>query len=358
MTLKTGAEASGRSTVRGETGSDRWKRRILSVPSVILALGLMLVASPIWLPLAFFYDLSNRFGSAALRSGVFLTIYLTCEVIGLVASGVFWMLEAAARPGPAARAASFERHFALQRWWAGTLLHAAIRVYRLKLRVDGEEVLVSPMILMLRHASIGDSLLASEFIGGPHGIHLRYIMKRELLIDPCLDIVGHRLPNYFVDRESDDPAEQIDDIRNLLSDLGDREGVLVYPEGTRFTEATRQRLIAQSAQGGRTRVAAQAQALRHTLPPRLGGPLALLDANPGLDVVFCAHVGFDAARSPLDLIGGRLLDQQVAVSFWRVPFDRIPHSFEARSAWLFEQWQAIDEWIDVERSRRASPPAD
>jgi hypothetical protein len=57
---------------------------------------------------------------------------------------------------------------------------------------------------MLRHASIGDTLLASALVGRPHGIFwLRYVLKRELLWDPCLDVVGNRLPHVFVDRASD-----------------------------------------------------------------------------------------------------------------------------------------------------------
>ena len=33
--------------------------------------------------------------------------------------------------------------------------------------------------------------------------------------------------------------------------------------------------------------------MRNLLPPRLTGPLALLERAPDLDVVFCGHVGFD-----------------------------------------------------------------
>ena len=57
-----------------------------------------------------------------------------------------------------------------------------------------------PVIVMIRHASILDNLLPSVFVAWPHKVRLRYLLKRELLSDPGLDIGGKRLPNYFVRR--------------------------------------------------------------------------------------------------------------------------------------------------------------
>jgi 1-acyl-sn-glycerol-3-phosphate acyltransferase len=231
------------------------------------------------------------------------------------------------------------------------LLRVAVRLFRLKIRAAGCEFLDTPMILMIRHASIVDALLANEFIGVPHGIHLRYVMKRELLVDPCLDIVGHRVPNYFVDRDSDDPSGRLAGMVKLLSDLRENEGVLIYPEGTRFTEQKRERVIERFSEQGKLEMAARARALRHTLPPKLGGSLALLEANTGLDVVFCAHTGFETAGRPSDLLDGSMLDREIVVQFWRVPLGEIPIDPSARSAWLYDHWQKIDDWIESNRAR-------
>jgi 1-acyl-sn-glycerol-3-phosphate acyltransferase len=211
-----------------------------------------------------------------------------------------------------------------------------------------------PFLLFLRHASIGDTVLPAVYIGDRHGIMLRYVMKRELLWDPCLDIVGNRLPNYFVQRGSGDSAREIAAMQRLLEELGPRDGVLIYPEGTRFSREKRDRLVARLRGAAPARLLAVAEQLRHTLPPRLGGPLGLLARNPGLDAVFCAHTGFEGAATFGDLVAGSLIGREVRVTFWRVPFAQIPKEHSGRAEWLFDHWRRIDEWIEAV----AGSPAD
>ncbi len=103
------------------------------------------------------------------------------------------------------------------------------------------------------------------------------------------------------------------------------------------------------------RLLALAEQLRHTLPPRLGGPLGLLQRNPGLDVVFCAHTGFEGAATFRDLLGGALVRREVQVAFWRVPFAQIPLERDARAQWLYQHWRRIDDWIDDVTSPAAAP---
>ena len=50
------------------------------------------------------------------------------------------------------------------------------------------------------------------FYAIPHQVRLRYVLKRELLLDPCLDIVGNRLPNCFVARSGADAQADIDKV--------------------------------------------------------------------------------------------------------------------------------------------------
>ncbi len=340
-----------RAAVRDETRSEIWKRRALTVPIVGLAFFLAVLLAPIWIPVLFVVDLANGFRTTVLRSFLFLTVYLGCEVVGVTVSGWLWIRGALGGPASRGGDLDFERHFSLQRWWAGTLLHWVLRIFRVSIRVEGEEVLDRPMILMLRHTSIADTLLANEFISAPHRIHLRHILKRELLVDPCLDIVGHRLPNYFVDRESDDPAEELAGVKTLLSGLRENEGALIYPEGTRFTPEKRSRIIERLSAQGKDELADRARSLHHLLPPRLGGSLALLEENPGLDAVFCAHTGFESVGRPADVLGGSLLDGEVKVRFWRIPYGEIPVESTARSRWLFEQWLKMDAWVGSNGSR-------
>jgi 1-acyl-sn-glycerol-3-phosphate acyltransferase len=293
-------------------------------------------------------------------------LYLTCEVIGIAAAFLLWLGSGTwaglgRATSPSARLtglsdAYLRANFRLQRWWARTLFRGAERIFGLRTTVAGDEhVRRGPFLLFLRHASIGDTVLPAVFIADRHDLMLRYVMKRELLWDPCLDIVGNRLPNYFVQRGSGDSAREIAAVQRLLDELGPRDGILIYPEGTRFSPAKRERSLARLRGALPPRLLAVAEQLRHTLPPRLGGPLGLLERNPGLDAVFCAHTGFEGAATWRDLIGGALVHRQVRVAFWRVPFAQIPRDADARAEWLYEHWRRIDDWIDAGASAAATP---
>ena len=89
-------------------------------------------------------------------------------------------------------------------------------------------------------------------------------------------------------------------------DLDPQEGILIYPEGTRHTAgklARAQEIIRER----QPEVAPLADRLHHVLPPRLGGPLALLEAARGTDVVFCGHVGLDGFEYISDIWAGGLV---------------------------------------------------
>mgnify|MGYP001428055236 CR=1 FL=1 len=62
------------------------------------------------------------------------------------------------------------------------------------------------VIIASKHQSFLDIILI--FGAVPAG---KFIMKRELLWDPCIDVYGQRLPNVFVRRDSADPVAQIGD---------------------------------------------------------------------------------------------------------------------------------------------------
>ena len=51
------------------------------------------------------------------------------------------------------------------------------------------------------------------------------------------------MPNYFLDRRSTDAAAEVEQVRALGRELGEGDGVLIYPEGTRFTPEKRERAI-------------------------------------------------------------------------------------------------------------------
>jgi 1-acyl-sn-glycerol-3-phosphate acyltransferase len=147
-------------------------------------------------------------------------------------------------------------------------------------------------------------------------------------------------------------------VRRLADQLAPDEGVFIYPEGTRFTPERRRRVLDRIRRQGGADLVARAERLRHVLPPRLGGTLALLDAETGADVVVCVHFGFDGIRSFKDLLGGGLIDRTIEVEFWRVPAALVPKGRDDQIDWLFEQWSRVDEWVGRRSGAASEPPRD
>jgi 1-acyl-sn-glycerol-3-phosphate acyltransferase len=172
------------------------------------------------------------------------------------------------------------------------------------------------------------------------------VLKRELLFDPGIDLVCSRLPCAFVRRGALDPAQEIEEVCKLAEDMGPNECLTIFPEGTRFSPEKRERLILRLREKGQEEALARATALRRTLPLRPGGPLALLQRNPHLDLVICTHVGFEGAAGWAEVGRGELAHKALKIRFWRFPAADIPRDPVAAEAWISEQWLAADRWIE------------
>jgi 1-acyl-sn-glycerol-3-phosphate acyltransferase len=240
--------------------------------------------------------------------------------------------------------------------WARSHLGGVRLLFGLRFEVEGlERAGPGPVLVFMRHASIIDNTLPDALVGHAHGLGLRFVLKQELKMIPTIDIGGRWVPTIFVRRASDDPAGEVARLRRLAHDLGEGEGVLIYPEGTRHSEA--KLAAAQAAIAERQpEIAPLAAGLRNVLPPRLGGPLALLDEAPGADVVFCGHVGFDGFVHVSDIWSGGLVGTTVHVRFWRFPAAEVPATEQERTAWLYRRWQELDDWIGVSPESRGGGP--
>ncbi|MBT8215808.1 MAG: hypothetical protein HKN74_14125 [Acidimicrobiia bacterium] len=320
------------------------QRRARSISVVTIGAVVTTAFLPLLLVLATGFDIARfmtghrRFVGARLL--VIGWLYLVTELIGLLALGLTWVLTGfGLLRGPLTASA-----FAIQRWWTGTLLRVIATVFQLKLEVEGDEDLApGPIVVLMRHASIIDNLLPGALISRPTGIRLRYVLKKELLSDPALDVAGNRLPNYFVDRAAGGTTE-VDAVGALGSGLGPDEGVLIYPEGTRFTPERRERALERLADRN-PELLERGRRLQHVLPPRPGGPLALLDVTPPLDVIIAAHRGLDGFSHIRDIMEGGLVGSTVRVRFERHPHSTIPADRDARVQWLYDRWDDIDSWI-------------
>jgi 1-acyl-sn-glycerol-3-phosphate acyltransferase len=170
------------------------------------------------------------------------------------------------------------------------------------------------------------------------------VLKRELLADPCLDVVGNRLPNHFLDREATDSAVELQALRQLAAGLANDQIAVIFPEGTRANAKKRARAIEKIGERDPER-AARLAGLRHLLPPRPAGSQALIEGCPSADLVIAWHTGFDG----LDTFGGilhHLAEQPRPVRFHaiRIPRDTVPEG-PAFTEWLDGVWLRADEAV-------------
>lgn len=307
------------------------RRRLISIPTVVVGwLLLTALLVPSLLVAALFDLVRGHHRLPLVRLIAFGWWYLGAETVGLLTLGLSWLLTLG-RP-----MARVDQAYAIQDVWAGALFGALERLFGVRFDVDegGAELSAGPYVVMMRHASIVDTLLPAFMLARPHGIRVRYVLKAELLADPCLDVAGNRLPNVFVRRgrgRSDVPK-----VSALADDLPASDAVLIYPEGTRFTAAKRAALVER---GGR--LGERARDLSAVLPPRPGGPAVLL--KKGHDVVFLAHRGLEGLAGVKDLLDGALIGAKVRVATWRVAASEI--DLDDVDAWLFGQWRRVDDWV-------------
>lgn len=325
------------------TGAERRRkiaRRLLTVPAVIGSASALALTLPLWLPVLAVVDLFRRKRFASVRTGLLLLLFLGYEALGVLGATWIWVRHAL---GGSSRQTFLEDNFRLQCWWIRAHAANVKRIFGLSIEVEGEPGFGrGPVLVLMRHASIADTMLGVLLFSEPYGVRLRYVLKQELLLGPCLDIVGHRMPNVFVSRDGENTTAEVGAVAGLTDELGPRDGVIIYPEGTRFTPAKRRRILERLQERGDEIALARAEKLENLLPPRPGGTLALLETAPEVDVVLVAHVGFEGVARLADLWSGRIIDARVRVHARRVPAGKIPAD---RASWLLDQWEALDAWV-------------
>lgn len=325
----------------------KWSRRALTIPGLVLLCALDLAALPVLLAAAAVVDVVKRRRFAGVRFHLAVAFALGIHGVGLLLLLGAWIagvLEGRARE----RALDVEA----EAWWATTIWRSAVRLYGMRVEVEGDDDIArggGPVVLMSRHASLLDTLLPVVFVGDRCGLALRYVAKRELLWDPFFDLAGHRLATAFVRRRGRDHALDVGLVESLAKDLGPRDGVVIFPEGTRFTAAKRTQALAALV-GHDDAAYAHALRLTNLLPPHPRGPLTLLDHARGADVIFSAHTGLEGANHLRDLVAGSLVGAKVRVRYWRVPAADVPADAALRVAWLRSWWEHLDRWVDANRA--------
>ena len=324
--------------------SSPWIRRPLTVGGVLVAAIVLLIASPIWLIIASGVDLiARRFRLPTTRLLAFALLWTWLEIAGVAASLCLWII---------GRAHDQRANYALQRWWAARLIGSLRLTCGFVIDVRGAtELGDGPLVVLGRHASLGDALVSAWALGSHAGRTPRYVLKKELALDPCLDIVGRRLPNYFVDRSNAAVQRELEGIATLATDLGASDVAVIFPEGTRANE--RKRINSLERMRGRDPERAERLgALEHLLPPKPSGAQALIDAASGAQVALMWHIGFDG----LDTFGRIRRRLASGAPHAEVVFElhersTVP-SGEAFIGWLDDRWLELDRRVAEALSRR------
>jgi 1-acyl-sn-glycerol-3-phosphate acyltransferase len=334
----------------GDDGSwgDRIARRVRGVAIEIVVFVLLTVTFPVLLVGGAAADLvlwlRRRKPWMAVRLLAMGWWFLAGELYGLAGLLAIWVASAG-RDSPRRRG----RVYGLKRRWLGSHLAGIRRLFALRFELDGLELAgPGPVVVMIRHASIIDNALPDVIVGGAHGLGFRFVIKRELQMLPTIDIGGRWVPTLFVRRASGDTAAELDRMRALTIGLSDRDGLLIYPEGTRWTAAKLARAKDVIA-ARQPELAPLAERLRYVLPPRLGGVLTLLDAARGCDVVVFGHYGLDGFEYISDIWSGGLVGGVVRLKFWRFQASEVPVDRDELIEWLYARWQQLDDWIGEQR---------
>jgi 1-acyl-sn-glycerol-3-phosphate acyltransferase len=328
------------------TAVQRWVRRARGIALIVVSFVLVTAFSPLLVLAALITDLAlwlrRRKPWMALRMIAMLWWFLLGELYGLI--GLTAIGAASLGRDSAARR---DRVYRLKRRWLSSHLGAVKKLFSLRFESEGLECAgPGPVLVMTRHASIIDNTLPDVIIGGEHGIGFRFVIKRELRMLPTIDIGGRWVPTLFVRRASGDTAAELERMHALTVNLGPDDGLLLYPEGTRWTAAKlarAQEIVAER----QPELAPLANQLRYLLPPRLGGALKLLDGSraAAADVVVFGHFGLDGFEYISDIWAGGLVGTTVQMKFWRFAAAEIPAERDQLTTWLYARWLELDEWI-------------
>ena len=307
-------------------------RRAVTVPAVFTAAAALGGTIGIWAPTTAALDLlDSPRRMPRLRLGALALGWSTLESVGVAASTALWA---------AGRSHDEDLHVDLQRWWAERLVATLGRTVGVRFEADAAERLApGPVVVAARHASLADALVPMWLLAQV-GMRPRYVLKDELLLDPCLDIVGNRLPNHFVDRNPADSAGELARLEALAAGAGTDDACIIFPEGGIVTDEGRERALARIEARDPDRLA-RVRPLRVLAPVRPSGTRALLRGAPDADLVLVTHTGLESLQRLADAPHRVPLVEPVRITVRRIARACIPDGDEF-DPWFDERWAECD----------------
>lgn len=314
-----------------------WIRRpVIGSGIAFLTIALFFLA-PIWIPVLALVDaVRGRWRFPLVRFAGFGFFWCLLEMIGIWWALLLWCT---------GQGHNVRLHYKLQTWWTKSLIQALGFTVGLSITVEGAENLGDgPYVALCRHASLADSIMSAWVVATHAHLQPRYVLKKELKVDPCLDILGHRLPNYFIDRQSSDVSAELMGIEQMANGLGAKDCAVIFPEGSRASGKKRARALERLRERSPER-ATRLEGLQYLIAPKPAGASALLNAVPNANVVTMWHSGFDG----LDTFKGVLKHLGSQKARVHVKVQRHERSTvssgEQFVEWLDAQWVHMDQAV-------------
>jgi 1-acyl-sn-glycerol-3-phosphate acyltransferase len=321
-------------------------RRPVTVVLWLIVSTLVVLASPLLIALGKLASALTRRPRTLIATRLMIA-YFGYELAALIGCGALWLGAGCGLLIHTRRSQSL--HWRLLRWFIAGLADSGRRTLRIDLdpalSTEAATALASdrPLIVLSRHAGPGDTIFIVDQLMSQFRRRPSVVFKESLALDPCIDLLGHRLPHAMLDRS--DRAESEEIIERITAELGPRGALLLFPEGGNFTPERRRSALLRLRRRGKERSAEQAEGMTHVLPPQPSGTLAALHARQ-TDIIFVAHTGLGLAAYPGQFWRDMPIGGTLHTRMWFVPASDLPAGDDERIAWLYDWWKRIDEWID------------
>lgn len=322
-------------------------RRPVSIVLWVVVSTILIAASPILFIVAELVAALTRDRRSVLATRICLAYFIR-ELLTLVACAALWLASGAGRGmGSTAMQAL---HWRLLRWFVAGIAASVARSLKIRIVAEaGSESAAAalagdrPVLVLSRHAGPADTVLLVDRLLSHFGRRPSVVFKEDLVLDPAIDLLAHRLPHAVLN--TDNPAECEARIAQTAARLGAHGVLLLFPEGGNFTPQRRRRALRSLRDRGQRAAAAAGERMQHVLPPRPSGTAAALRGNPGAAVVFAAHTGLGLAAYPREIWRNLPSNGTLRTRMWLVPRADVPDADDDIAAWLNQWWARIDGWI-------------
>ena len=116
-----------------------WTRRVLTISGCVLIWLALLPGFPLLLIAGAMIDLARGGVWVVTRCVLFFPFYFSCEVFGILASFFLWLASGVWMG--ASRERFLDWNFALQRRWANALCRGGLRIFGIRIEVEGADEL-------------------------------------------------------------------------------------------------------------------------------------------------------------------------------------------------------------------------